>query len=136
MRDTFLLILRQLETMVQMKILLLGLLFAWFQNASETSTHVVFVVDKVTDTSKTTNYGNSSKGENGEHHSAPVVMAEFKKDCPNVSFTQAREKAQYILQTQPGSSTIVDQNGTVLYISPAKTLKNMAKDVCTFVSVH
>ncbi len=99
-------------------------------------TRKVFVVDKVSQTVTTHDYGTSGKAQEGEHHSAPVVMAEFGKKCPNISFTQNRESAEFILQTQTGGSTLSNPKGDVLYVSPAKTLGNMVKDVCAYIARH
>ncbi len=100
--------------------------------------HTVFVVDKVTQTTEAHNapFGGSVAASSGEHHSAPVVMAEFSKKCPAVSFTQDQASAEFILQTQSGSTILSDPKGAVLYVSPAKNLGNMVKDVCKFVSSH
>jgi hypothetical protein len=88
----------------------------------------VFVVDKVTTL--------VSARQEAEHHSAPVVMSEFMKNCPNLSFTENQEDAEFVLKTQPGSSTLSNVKGDILYISPAKTLGNMVKDVCRFIAGH
>ena len=61
-------------------------------------------------------------------------MAEFSKRCPSVAFTTDRAKADYVLQTQPGGSILTTPNDDVLYISPAKTLGNMVKDVCAYIA--
>src|SRR6516165_522577 len=89
----------------------------------------VFVVDKVT-------YTHVSAGQEAEHHSAPVVMSEFMKDCPNLSFTENEWDSEFVLKTQPGSSTLSNPKGDILYISPAKTLGNMIEDVCTYIAAH
>ena len=96
----------------------------------------LYVVDKVTQVGSASVVGSSAREQQGEHHSAPVVMASFAKDCQSVSFTKAREDAEYVLETQPGGSTLSDQKGNVVYISPAKTLKNMTKDMCRFIAAH
>ncbi len=96
----------------------------------------VFVVDKVTQTGNAQVYGNTAQAQEGEHHSAPVVMGEFAKRCPTVTFTKDRETAEFILETQPGGSSLSNLKGDVLYLSPAKTLKNMAKNVCSYISAH
>lgn len=96
----------------------------------------VFVVDKVTQAGNAQVYGNTAHSQESEHHSAPVVMGEFSKRCPAVMFTKERENAEFILETQPGGSSLSNQKGDVLYLSPAKTLKNMAKDVCGYISAH
>ena len=88
----------------------------------------VFVVDKVT-------YTLVSARQEAEHHSAPVVMSEFMKNCPNLSFTENQENAA-VLKSQPGSLTLSNVKGDILYISPAKTLANMVKNVCTFIAAH
>ena len=100
--------------------------------------HTIFVVDKVTQVATASNkaLGTQAQLIQQDHHSAPVVMAEFSKKCPAVSFTQDQSVADFILQTQPGGSTLVDQKGTVLYVSPAKNLGSMVKDVCKFVSAR
>ena len=74
--------------------------------------------------------------QEAEHHSAPVVMSEFMENCPNLSFTENQEDAEFVLKTQPGSSTLSNVKGDILYISPAKTLANMVKNVCTFIAAH
>jgi len=60
-------------------------------------------------------------------------MAEFEKKCPAVSFTQDQSAADFVLQTQPGGTTLADLKGNVLYVSPAKNLGNMVKDVCGYI---
>lgn len=96
----------------------------------------VYVVDKVTQIAKVQDYGTSAKAQEGEHHTAPVVMAEFMKHCPNVAFTENRDDAEFVLKTQQGSSVLSNPRGDILYISPAKTLGNMVKDVCGYISSH
>lgn len=97
----------------------------------------VFVVDKVTHTARIQDYGSVSKSQEGEHHSAPVVMAEFMKRCPGVSFfTENREDAEFVLKTQQGGSTLSNPQGDILYVSPAKTLSNMVKDVCGYIAAR
>ncbi|WP_353068649.1 hypothetical protein RBB75_15965 [Tunturibacter empetritectus] len=118
-----------------MKVGLLAALL-WSQATAFAATHTVFVVDKVVQGGKGTFYGVKTKALDGDYHSSPAVITEFIERCPAVSFTQSRPKADYILDTEPGSSTITDQQGTVRYTSSAKNLKNMAKDVCAFVSTH
>jgi hypothetical protein len=100
--------------------------------------HTIFVVDKVTQVSTASNkaLGTQAQLIQQDHHSAPVVMAEFSKKCPAVSFTQDQSAADFILQTQPGGSTLTDPKGNVLYVSPAKNLGNMVKDVCKFISAR
>ena len=110
-------------------------LFFFFQLTGAPQ-HTVYVVDKVTAEAETKTTGYSATAQTGEHHSAPVVMGQFAKTCPAVRFTQDRTAADLILQTQPGSSVLSDAKGTVLYVSPAKTLKNMTKDVCGYISSH
>jgi len=97
---------------------------------------IVFVVDKVSQVGSARVYGNSANTQEGEHHSAPVVMSEFSKRCPIVAFTKNKEAAEFILETQPGGSSLSNQKGDVLYVSPAKTLKNMTKDVCGYIAAH
>jgi len=110
------------------------LLAAFLQNAP--SHHTVFVVDKVTQVSEAHNapFGGAVAASSGEHHSAPVVMAEFAKKCPAISFTQDQSLADFVLQTQPGGTILSDPKGAVLYVSPAKNLGNMVKDMCKFIS--
>jgi hypothetical protein len=98
--------------------------------------HTIFVVDKVTQVSTASNQalGTQTQVMQQDHHSAPVVMAEFFKKCPAVSFTQDQSAADFVLQTQPGGSTLTDPKGSVLYVSPAKNLRNMVKDVCKFIT--
>ncbi|NYF89252.1 hypothetical protein RBB79_06855 [Tunturiibacter empetritectus] len=119
-----------------MKVGLLAVFLLWSQVTAFAATHTVFVVDKVVQGGKGTFYGVKTKALDGDYHSSPAVITDFIERCPAVSFTQSRPKADYILDTEPGSSTITDQQGTVLYTSSAKNLKNMAKDVCAFVSTH
>ncbi|WP_158909688.1 hypothetical protein [Granulicella sp. L56] len=109
------------------------LLAAFWQAPSH---HKVFVIDKVTQVSTASNKALGTQGQlvQQEHHSAPVVMAEFAKKCPAISFTEDQSGADFILQTQPGGSTLADPKGNILYVSPAKNLGNMVKDVCKFVS--
>ncbi|WP_148210080.1 hypothetical protein [Candidatus Korobacter versatilis] len=83
---------------------------------------------------KATNNGNRSSETSSEHHTAPVVMTAFSHDCPSVTFTTEKEAADYILQTQVGGYVLASPKGDVLYISPAKTLKNMVKDMCKYIS--
>jgi hypothetical protein len=116
-----------------MRIALLLLVFLG-QNAPPP--HIVFVVDKITQTVEAHNVPFGSAASAGEHHSAPVVMAEFSKKCPAVSFTQDRSMADFVLQTQPGGTILSDPKGNVLYVSPAKNLGSMVKDVCKFVSAR
>ena len=99
------------------------------------SHHKVFVVDKVTQVSTASNKALGTQGQliQQEHHSAPVVMAEFAKKCPAVSFTQDQSVADFVLQTQSGATTLADPKGNVLYVSPAKNLGNMVKDVCGYI---
>ena len=96
----------------------------------------VFVIDKVSQVGTAQSYGGVTKAQEGEHHSAPVVMAEFSKKCPTVVFTTDRETADLVLATQPGATSLADRKGDVLYVSPAKTLKNMTKDICGYISAH
>ena len=119
-----------------MRYLLIALLIGTSLSGHAQSIRIVFVVDKVSQTVTTHDYGSAGKAQEGEHHSAPVVMAEFGKRCPIVSFTQNRDSAEFILQTQSGGSTLSNAKGDVLYVSPAKTLGNMVKDVCTYVTQH
>ncbi len=120
----------QLE--MRMKLIVLAV-FLW--QAAPTH-HTIFVVDKVTERAEAHNTLGGVGASSGEHHSAPVVMSEFGKKCSIVTFTQDRSVADYILETQPGGSTLTDSKANVLYVSPAKTLKNMVKDVCGFVSAR
>jgi len=106
------------------------LLAAFWQNPHP---HVVFVVDKVTQTSESHATLGGPVNTVGEHHSAPVVIAEFSKRCPVVSFTQDQSAADFVLQTQSGATTLADPKGNVLYVSPAKNLGNMVKDVCGYI---
>jgi hypothetical protein len=104
---------------------------------SATPHHTIFVVDKVlTKDEARTNSGGGVTASTQVHHTGPVVMAEFMKKCPSVSFTQDQAAADLILQTQSGATILSDSKGSVLYVSPAKTLKNMVKDVCGFVASH
>lgn len=119
-----------------MKVGLLAAFLLWSQVSAFAATHTVYVVDKVVQGGKGTFYGVKVKAEDGDYHSSPAVITEFIQRCPAVSFTQSRPKADYILDTEPGSSTITDQQGTILYTSSAKNLKATAKDVCAFVSTH
>ena len=96
----------------------------------------LYVVDKVTQVGSATVIGSSARERQSEHHSAPVVMGSLAKECQSVSFTKIRDDADYVLETQPGGSTLADQKGNVVYISPAKTLKNMTKDMCRFIAAH
>ena len=112
---------------------LLGLQTA---SAANTVQRRVFVVDKVSQVGTAQAYGNTAKAQEGEHHSAPVVMSELSKKCPIVLFTTNRESAEFILDAQQGASSLVNQKGDVLYISPANTMRNMAKDVCRYISAH
>ena len=96
----------------------------------------LFVVDKISQVGNASVVGNSTREQQGEHHSAPVVIGSFAKECQSVSFTKVRDDADYILETQSGGSTLSNQKGDVVYISPAKTLKNMTKDVCRFIVAH
>jgi hypothetical protein len=123
---------RQFITYSVLLVSLCGLLFA----QEKPTARKVLVVDKVTQTARVQEYGTVSKGQEAEHHSAPVVMAEFMKRCPGVSFTENREDAEFVLKTQPGGSTLSNPKGEILYISPAKTLGNMVKDVCTYIAAH
>jgi hypothetical protein len=100
--------------------------------ATSSSTHIVFVVDKVQEVSKPDGSGVVAS----EHHTAPVVMAEFAKRCPEVSFTKVRENADLTLETQSGASILSDAKGNVVYTSPAKSLSNMVKDVCRYIGTH
>ncbi|RXH57651.1 hypothetical protein GRAN_0961 [Granulicella sibirica] len=98
---------------------------------------MLFVVDKVSAVAE--EHAKPFQGiaaSSGEHHTAPVVMAEFSKSCPKVTLTQDQQASFYTLQTQPGGSILADSKGTVLYVSPAKTLKNMVKDVCRYMGSH
>ncbi len=97
---------------------------------------MVFVVDKVSQVGSARVSGDTAHAQEGEHHSAPVVMGEFSKKCPVVAFTKNKEAAEFILETQSGGSSLSNQNGDVLYVSPAKTLKNMTKDVCGYIAAH
>ena len=97
---------------------------------------VVFVVDKVLEVGQATIYGNTATAQDGEHHTAPVVMGEFARKCPGVAFTKNKDAAEFVLETQPGGSSLSNQKGDILYVSPAKTLKNMAKDVCGYIASH
>jgi hypothetical protein len=112
-----------------------ALLLLAFLGQNTSSRHIVFVVDKITQTAEAHNapFG-GAVASSGEHHSAPIVMAEFSKKCPVVSFTQDQTAADFILQTQSGGTTLADPKGNVLYVSPAKNLGNMVKDVCKFIS--
>lgn len=103
---------------------------------SQPAHHTIFVVDKVIQTAEAHNKFGGIGTSSGEHHTAPVVMAEFSKRCQVVSFTQNRENAEFVLETQPGSTTLTDAKGNVLYVSPARKLKNMVKDVCGYVSKY
>jgi hypothetical protein len=116
---------------MKLAIVLLALMFQ-----TQTARHTIFVVDKVIQTAEAHNKFGGVGASSGEHHTAPVVMAEFSKRCPAVSFTQNRATAEFVLETQPGSTTLTDAKGNVLYVSPAKRLKNMVKDVCGYVSGH
>ena len=111
-----------------------ALFLFFFSQQAGAPQHTVYVVDKVTDQAEARAAGHSDVI--GDHHSAPVVMGQFAKTCPTVHFTQDRAAADLILQTQRGSSVLSDAKGTVLYVSPAKTLKNMTKDVCGYISSH
>jgi len=110
-------------------------LFALIFQAQPTH-HTIFVVDKVIQTAEAHNKFGGIGTSSGEHHTAPVVMAEFSKRCKVVNFTKDRGNAEFVLETQPGSTTLTDAKGNVLYVSPAKKLKNMVKDVCKYVSEH
>lgn len=105
-------------------------------------THVIFIVDKVqtvghANASNNGIFGMSATSTSAEVHTAPGITAEFLKRCPsNITLTQDQSVAEWSLQTQQGGSMLVDKAGTVLYLSPAKTLKNMVKDVCGYLSSH
>jgi hypothetical protein len=101
--------------------------------AADTPKGKVFVVDKVSQQAQAANYGNKTTSAEVEHHSAPIVMAAFQS-CTAVTFTTDRAAADYMLQTQPGGSVLSNPKGDVLYISPARTLKNMVKDMCKYIS--
>jgi hypothetical protein len=80
--------------------------------------------------------GNAASTSEYEHHDAPVVMAEFSKRCPSVSFTQDRTVAEFVLEPQQGATSLINPKGDVLYVSPAKSMGNMVKDVCKYISSH
>ena len=111
------------------------LLFWSFIQATE-QRHVVYVVDKVTATAEAHEKIGGIAGSTSEHHSAPIVMGEVTKKCTIITFTEDKSVADFILKTQQGASTITNQKGEVLYITPAKTLKNMVKDVSGFAASH
>jgi hypothetical protein len=98
--------------------------------------HKVFVVDKVRQVGSAQGYGNQVNAQTGEYHTALVVMSEFGKRCHTVSFTKDAAAADFILETQSGGSSLSDPKGNVLYVSPAKQLHNMEKDMCAYISAH
>lgn len=98
--------------------------------------HIIFVVDKVVTTAEAHNKLGGVSASAGEHHTAPLIMAEFARKCPAVTFTQDRSAAEFVLEGQPNGSLLMDSKGTVLYVSPALYLHNMVKDVCKFVSAR
>jgi hypothetical protein len=106
------------------------------------NSHVIFVVDKVQTVGKSNAsnngiFGTSASSTTMEAHTAPGVTAALIQRCPaNLSITQDQSGAEWLLQTQFGATMIVDKKGTVLYVSPAKTMRNMTKDVCAFISSH
>lgn len=112
----------------------IALFLFFFSQQAGVPQHTVYVLDKVIDQAEARAAGHTD--QIGDHHSAPVVMGQFAKTCPAVRFTQDRTAADLILQTQPGSSVLSDAKGAVLYVSPAKNLKNMTKDVCGYISSH
>ena len=119
-----------------MNLLTVSVLVIQAAASASSVSHTVFVVDKVSQVQRSTVYGNRANAEDGEHHTAPVVMAEFSKKCPAVTFTKNKDSADFLLETQPGGSSLSNQKGDVLFVSPAKTLKNMTKDVCGYITAH
>jgi hypothetical protein len=96
----------------------------------------VFLVDKTYTTGSATRVGSSASGSATELSFSPKIMLAFQKSCPVVGFTQDKASAEFVLDPQVGGSILRNAKGDVLYISPARTLGNMVKDVCRFVAIH
>jgi hypothetical protein len=71
------------------------------------------------------------------HNNRPViaqVAAGIFKQCSSaITTTDNKPDADLSLMVSPGASTLYNKNGDVLYVSPAHTPGNAAKDVCNFV---
>lgn len=113
------------------------LLLALFMIQSEARAgHTLFVVDQLKTTGSVDSYSNHAHGRDDDNHTAPSIIAELAKKCSRVDAAPQRDGAQYILASQAGLATLTDQHGVVLYVSHAKTRKNMVRDVCAFIDAR
>jgi hypothetical protein len=98
--------------------------------------HLVYVEDEVLHSGALQVYENTSRGREDDNHTAPAVSKEFEDHCQSISFTDDKSAAEFILQTQNGRLYLLNRQGSVLHSASAKTLRNRAKEVCSFVSTH
>lgn len=113
------------------------LLLNLFLQQPAPSAHTVFVLDSVIEQAEAHNTFGGVGGTASENHLAPIVIGVISKRCPEtLHFTEDRSSAEYVLKPQQGSTMLLDAKGNVLYVSPAKLMGNMAKDVCKFVSTR
>jgi hypothetical protein len=104
--------------------------------ADAQGTRKVFLVEKTYQQGTARAYGNTASGESVDISFSPKIMKAFGEKCQAVTFTQNKDAAEFVLNPQPGGSILSSAKGDVLYISPAKTLHNMVKDVCGYVTAH
>lgn len=127
--------------MASMKIsraLLLALLATIPTFAQTRSPHKIFMVDKTVEQSTTTpGFFGSLNTSSSESHLAPQLMSIFNKRCPDVvAFTMDPAAAEFTLTPNHGGSTLSNQKGDVVYISPAYLPLHMINDVCKYLRRH
>ena len=101
----------------------------------------LFIPDQVSTTGTSTAndygiFGTVVKSSNTSVNYANAIMGEFGKSCSDILLTTDPATATLALSSQTGASTLTSKSGDVLYVSPAKTLKNMVKDVCAYLHSH
>ena len=101
-----------------------------------TGQHKTFLIDKTYEEASGNTYGNHSNANAVQQSFSPRIMTAFSKKCPEILFTTDRSGAEFVLNPQVGGSVLTSKAGDVLYISPARTLGNMVKDICAYVSKH
>ena len=108
----------------------------WSSSLLAAEPRKMFLVEKTYAQATASGYGNNASAQAVEISFTPKIMTEFEKKCPTVSFTTDKSTAEFVLNPQVGGSMLMNKKGDVVYISPAKTLHNMVKDVCLYLEKH
>jgi len=109
---------------------------------AQSSTTHVYIEERVTKTTGVNvhcdTFGNCCGHNTSTTHNVSLqVTRELVKTVHEVTVTDNRDAADYVLRISPGNSTLSRRNGDVAYISPARfKVSNLAKDVCGYVEAH